>query len=279
MTQIWQGDEVVAVTAVEAGPCTVAQVKTKERDGYEAVQLGYGTKKEKNMGKAARGHLSGLGNLRYLREFRPESTGGLKRGDMIDSGTFAAGDKVQVTGTSKGKGFQGVVKRHGFAGSQKTHGNKDQLRMPGSIGATGPAHVFKGTRMPGQMGNERVTVTNLEIVEVDAEKGVLYVKGAIPGAINGLILVSGPGELKIKSAEVPSAAEEPATEEAPKEEVPKAEEKKEPDKAAATDKKEEVPAKKPVAEKTDEKKEETPEEVEKEVVEAKEKADAKAGSK
>jgi large subunit ribosomal protein L3 len=205
MTQIWKGDEVTAVTGIQAGPCTVVQVKTKDKDGYEAVQLGFGAKKEKNTGKAMRGHLAGLGNFRHLREFRPESAAGLARGDVVGAGTFAAGDRVQVTGTSKGKGFQGNVKRNKFSGAPKTHGNKDQLRMSGSVGATGPAHVFKGTRMPGHMGDERVTVKNLEIAEVDAEKGVLYVQGAVPGAVNGLLLVSGPGELRVQGVKAPAA--------------------------------------------------------------------------
>ncbi|MCK4554468.1 50S ribosomal protein L3 [Candidatus Parcubacteria bacterium] len=203
MTQVWQGDKVVAVTRVQAGPCIIAQVKTDEKDGYSAVQVGYGKRQKKNIKKPQLGHLKKLDNFRYLREFRftPKNAKErqdeieLKRGDKIDVGSFAVGDKIQVTSTSKGKGFQGVVKRHGFHGQDKTHGTKDQLRMPGSIGATGPAHVFKGQKMPGRMGGDRVTVKGLEVVEVDQENDVLSVKGAVPGARNGLVLISGEGDV------------------------------------------------------------------------------------
>ena len=200
MTQIWQDDQVVAVTKVAAGPCTVTQVKTNDKDGYESIQLGYGERKEKNIKKPQKGHLKNLGNLRYLKEFRSE-TGEIKRGDKIEVGTFEVGDIINVTATSKGKGFQGVVKRHGFKGSKMTHGNKDQLRMPGSIGATGPAHVFKGMRMPGRMGADQVTTKNLEIIKVDTENNILYIKGSVPGARNGLVVISGNGELKLSKTE------------------------------------------------------------------------------
>ncbi len=204
MTQLWKGDDMVAVTKIQAGPCVVTQVKDGDKDGYMAVQLGYGEKKEKNIAKPQKGHLAKLKtknskfktNLRYLREFRIKEDIKLDMGDVIDVSTFEEGDKVKVTGTSKGKGFQGVVKRHGFHGQDASHGNKDQLRMPGSIGATGPARVFKGMRMPGRMGGDKVSVKNLEIVEVDKENNILYVKGAVPGARNGLVLISGDGELK-----------------------------------------------------------------------------------
>lgn len=198
MTQIWQGEEVAAVTKVQAGPCLVVQVKTKNKDGYEAVQLGYGEKKEKKVSRPQRGHLAGLGNLKYLREFRTEATN-LQRGNKIDVSTFIAGDIVDVTGISKGKGFQGVVKRYGFHGHNTTHGTKDSVRMPGSIGSTGPAHVFKGMRMGGHMGDEQVTTKNLEIVQVDEQKNLLYIKGSVPGANNGLVLIKGKGELKIEN--------------------------------------------------------------------------------
>ena len=222
MTQVWQCDKFVAVTRIQAGPCIVAQVKTDERDGYSAVQVGYGERREKNIAKPQLGHLKKTLehentetqkhkntkiHLRYLREFRLSRRAGsqgegenkmdLKIGEVINVSTFEVGDKIQVTSTSKGKGFQGVVKRHGFHGQDKTHGNKDQLRMPGSIGATGPAHVFKGQKMPGRMGGDRVTVKGLEIVEVDQENDVLLIKGAVPGARNGLVLIQGEGELKI----------------------------------------------------------------------------------
>lgn len=206
MTQVWQGDKVSAVTRVQAGPCLVVQVKTNKGDGYQAVQIGFSKRKEKNIKKPQRGHMKGLGNFRYLREFRISPINakerqdeiGLKRGDKIDVSIFETGDNVKVTGISKGKGFQGVVKRHGFHGAPKSHGTKDQLRMPGSIGATGPAHVFKGKKMPGQMGGDKVTVANLEIIEVDRDNNVLLIKGAVPGARNGLVLIEGKGELKLK---------------------------------------------------------------------------------
>jgi large subunit ribosomal protein L3 len=221
MTQIWQDNKVVPVTKIVAGPCFVVQVKTKDKDGYEAIQIGFGEKKEKNIKKPQKGHLAKVGkNLRYLREFRLDKNGGgeevkVKIGDVIKVDTFAPGDKVKVTGISKGRGFQGVVKRHNFAGAPASHGTKDQLRMPGSIGATGPAHVFKGTRMAGRMGGDQVTVKNLEIIEVDKENNILLIKGAIPGARNSLVLISGEGELKV----VESAKKEakPATKETKKE--------------------------------------------------------------
>jgi len=198
MTQVWQGDKVVAVTRVQAGPCVVTQVKNVEKDGYEAIQVGFGVRKEKNINKPQRGHTKGLGNFSAMREFRVEA-GQVKTGDRIEVGTFTVGDGIQVSGVSKGKGFQGVVRRHGFSGSKKTHGNKDQLRMPGSAGATGPAHVFKGMRMGGRMGGDNVTTKNLEIVEVDVENNILSIKGAVPGARNGLVLISGEGELIISA--------------------------------------------------------------------------------
>ena len=232
MTQVWRGDKAIAVTKVQANPCTVTQVKTTDKDGYQAVQLGFGEKKKKNMKKPQAGHLKGLGDIRYMREFRTEE-GELKKGDKIDVNTFVAGDIVRVTSTSKGKGFQGVVKRHGFKGSKMTHGNKDQGRMPGSIGATGPAHVFKGTRMGGRMGGDQVTTTNLEIIEVDKDNNILLVKGAVPGGRNGLVLIKGEGELKImeevkESVKNPEPAEEKIASketETKQEEAPKKEEK------------------------------------------------------
>jgi len=207
MTQVWQGDKAVAVTRVKAGPCQVVQVKTKDSDGYEAIQLGFEEKRKKNINKPQTGHLKGLSGLRHLREFRTEA-GGLKRGQIIDVSTFAPGDNIRVTGISKGKGFQGVVRRHGFKGTKKTHGNKDQLRMPGSVGATGPAHVFKGQRMPGRMGGDQVTTTGLEVVGVDLENNLLLIKGAVPGARNGLVLVQGDGELKVRNEDVGGVKED-----------------------------------------------------------------------
>lgn len=198
MTQIFSEEGTAApVTKIQAGPCTVVQVKNTEKDGYTAVQFGYGEKKEKNIAKPQKGHMKGLKNFRYLKEMRvKDEKQELKRGDIINVSSFSEGDKIQVTANSKGKGFQGVVKRYGFHGSLATHGHKDQIRMPGSIGATGPAHVFKGIRMGGHMGNEQVTVKNLEIIKVDIENNIIYIKGAVPGARNGLVIIQGEGELQ-----------------------------------------------------------------------------------
>jgi large subunit ribosomal protein L3 len=208
MTQVWANDKVMAVTPVLAGPCTVTQVKTKATDTYEALQVAYGNRKEKNIKKPQLGHFKAAGvKPTKVREFRAEVKDA-KVGDVITVSTFEAGDTIDVTGTSKGKGFQGVVKRHHFAGGRKSHGNKDQLRMGGSIGCKGPAHVFKNTRMPGRMGNERVTVKNLEIVKVDEENNILFIKGAVPGSINGFITIKGQGELKFHVPVVKEEVEE-----------------------------------------------------------------------
>jgi large subunit ribosomal protein L3 len=210
MTQVWQGEKVVAVTKVLAGPCPVVQIKTEKQDGYSATQLGFDQRKEKNIKKPQSGHLKKISNcqlpisknynIRDLREFRAE-TKDIKVGDVIDVNTFVVGDVVKVTGISKGKGFQGGVKRHGWHGHNTTHGTKDQVRTSGSIGAGGVQHVLKGMRMPGRMGDERVTVGNLKIVQVDKDNNILYISGAIPGARNGLVLIQGEGELKIQKAE------------------------------------------------------------------------------
>ena len=278
MTQVWQGETVVAVTKVKAGRCVVTQIKNIEKDGYSAVQLGFGVRKEKNIKKPQKGHFKKLGNFAKVREFRlsDEEAAKLKTGDMIDISSFAEGDKIQVTSTSKGKGFQGVVKRYGFKGTKKTHGNKDQLRMPGSIGATGPAHVFKGTRMGGRMGGDRVTIKNLEVAGVDLENDILLVKGPVSGARNSLVLVSGEGELKLvesekiesKTVETQDIASESKKE---KENKIKDDDKKVEDKIVETH----CHASNNASESEKEKKAETPEEVEKEVVEAKEKIDGK----
>ncbi len=204
MTQVWQGEKVIAVTKVQAGPCSVVQIKTaKSKDGYSAVQIGFDERKEKNVKKPQIGHLKKAGisakdgkTLRHLCEFRDEVKD-LKVGNKVDVSTFEVGDIVKVVGTSKGKGFQGGVRRHHFHGHNKTHGTKDQVRTGGSIGAGGPQHVFKGLRMPGRMGNARSTVSNLKIVRIDKENNILYISGAVPGARNGLILISGDGDLKI----------------------------------------------------------------------------------
>jgi len=189
MGQIWnEAGERIPVTWIKVEPCKVTQVKTIEKDGYPAVQVSCG--KKKHLSKPLKGHFGDLGEFRYSREFRTrseEEAKGYERGKEIKLTDFSVGDKVRVSGISKGRGFQGVVKRHGFAGSPASHGHKDQLRMPGSIGATDPAHVFKGTKMAGQMGNERVTVKNLEIAEIDEKNSRFAIKGAVPGSRNSLI--------------------------------------------------------------------------------------------
>ena len=220
MTQIWSGDTVMAVTPVLAGPCTIVQVKSKAKDGYEALQLAFGERKEKNIKKPQLGHFKKVGvKPANVREFRLDNAADFKAGDIVSVDTFAVGDKINVTGTSKGKGFQGVVKRHGFHGFRKTHGNKDQERMPGSVGPKGPAHIFKGMRMGGRMGGDRVTTTNLEVAAIDTEANIIFVKGAVPGAINGFVMIKGDGELKVnlKKAVAEIKAEEAKTEEAKEE--------------------------------------------------------------
>jgi len=212
MSQIFdEKGNVIPVTLIKAGPCKVSQVKNGEKDGYKAIQIGYD--KRKKMTSALKGHLKDLGEFAHIREFRTEEIGDLKRGDNITVGTFEIGEKVKVTGTSKGKGFQGVVKRHGFHGSPASHGHKDQLRMPGSIGATEPARVFKGKKMGGHMGNERISVKNLEIIKIDLENNILYVKGAIPGRRGSMVMVSADGELKVNLENIKKSLGEDASSE------------------------------------------------------------------
>lgn len=190
MTQIFrESGEVVPVTRIAAGPCVVTQVKTKEKDGVSALQLGFGTQRLFRLSRSVQGHLKGLSPSRYLHDVPIEEGHALRRGDLLAVSVFQSGDRVSVTGTSKGKGFQGVVKRHHFAGGPASHGHKDNLRMPGSIGSQGPQRVFKGTRMGGHMGSEMVTVKNLEIVAADPEKNELFVKGAVPGSRNSLVIL------------------------------------------------------------------------------------------
>ena len=193
MTQTYREDKVLPITIVKIDPCKVTQAKTEETDGYSSVQIGCGSRK--NMKKPLKGHLKG-GHEKYIKEFRVDSSN-FKVGDVLDIESFQIGDKVDVVATSKGKGFQGVVRRHGFAGQSTSHGTKDQVRMPGSIGATGPAHVFKGVRMPGQMGNIQTTTKNLEIIEIDIENSLLKLKGAVPGHRNSLVMIKGDGEMKV----------------------------------------------------------------------------------
>ena len=193
MTSIFNEDgKNIPCTVIEAGPCVVTQVRTEEVDGYVAVQLGFGDAKDKNTTNALKGHFkkAGTSPKRKLVEFKGFGSE-LKLGDEIAADVFEEGEFVDVTGTSKGKGFQGVVKRHGFAGvGQATHGQHNRLRAPGSIGAASyPARVFKGMRMAGQMGNEKVKVLNLQVLKVDKENNVLIVKGAIPGSNGSYVIV------------------------------------------------------------------------------------------
>jgi len=210
MTQVFHEDgTVIPVTRIQAGPCTVTKVNTLERDGVESIQVGFGTQKVFRLAKPQKGHLKGIsvdGNnnetVRHLHNFKNDSD--LKRGDVFTVNIFEKGEKVQVTGNSKGRGFQGVVKRHGFHGSLASHGHKDQLRMPGSIGAGGVQHVFKGTRMAGHMGDAQITVKNLEIVEIKPEDNEIWVKGAVPGARNGLLYIfTTEGNVVLQVEEVP----------------------------------------------------------------------------
>ncbi len=183
---------VIPVTIIEAGPCYVTQKKTVENDGYSAIQLGFGDLRQKSLNKPKAGHLkkSGSPAVKHLREFRVANPDDYEEGQKIDASIFAAGDVVDVIGTSKGKGFAGGVKRHSFSGGPKTHGQSDRWRAPGSVGAgSTPGRVWKGTRMAGRMGNDRVTAQNLKVALVDAEKNVIAVRGAVPGAKNGLVIV------------------------------------------------------------------------------------------
>jgi large subunit ribosomal protein L3 len=193
MGQIFGDDgKAEAVTAIEAGPCVVTQVKTRGKEGYNAAQLGFGETKRLN--SPQKGHLKKLGQFKHLQEFRLADTKDVKVGDKVDVSLFKEGDLVDITGVSKGKGFAGVVKRHGFAGGPKTHGQSDRHRAPGSIGATTtPGRVLKGMRMAGHMGSNRVTVRHLHVYKADPERNLLVVKGAVPGAKNGLLLIKKAG--------------------------------------------------------------------------------------
>ena len=190
MTQIFdEQGKVIPVTVIEAGPCTVAQVKTVETDGYNAVQLGFGEVKESKMNKPEKGHFakSKLALKKHLREFRMDSVENVKVGDELKADVFAAGDQLDIQGTSKGKGFQGVIKRHGQSRGPMGHGSMYH-RRPGSMGPTStPGRVFKGKKLPGHMGRQTITIQNLEVVRVDLDKNVILVKGSVPGA-KGAIL-------------------------------------------------------------------------------------------
>lgn len=195
MTQIFdENGTVIPVTVIEAGPCVVAQVKTLENDGYEAVQLGFGEVKENKLNKPEKGHFAkaNVTAKKHLREFRLDSIEGIKVGDELKADIFAAGEKIDVQGTSKGKGFQGVIKRHGQHRGPMGHGSMYH-RRPGSMGATStPGRVFKGKKLPGHMGHVTVTIQNLDVVRVDMDKNVILVKGSVPGNKGSI--------LKIKSA-------------------------------------------------------------------------------
>jgi large subunit ribosomal protein L3 len=192
MTRIFTEDgRWIEVTLLEAGPCTVVQRKTKEKDGYEAVQLGFGELKERRCVKPLQGHFAkaGVAPKKALREFDLVGEAELNPGDEVRADIFKAGDHVDVCGTSKGKGFAGVQKRHGFRGGPATHGSNFH-RRPGAIGQSAdPSKVFKGVGMPGHMGNKRITIQNLEVVDVNPEKNLIMIRGAVPGANGGLIMV------------------------------------------------------------------------------------------
>ncbi len=190
MSQIFDAEgNVVPVTLVRAIPNVVLQVKTKEKDGYQAVQVGMGERKQKNIAKQQQGHFKKLGNFRFVREFRTSQLPA--GGEKIDVSVFSEGDMVKVSGISKAKGFQGVVKRHGFHGAPATHGTKHAHRSPGSIGATWPQRVVKGRRMAGRMGGERISVRNLKIAKVDTENNLLAIRGAVPGRRGTLLEIRG----------------------------------------------------------------------------------------
>jgi large subunit ribosomal protein L3 len=206
MTQIFTDEgNMIPVTVLEVGPCYVTQIRTPEADGYAAVQIGFDETKEKRLTGGVRGHIkkANVPAVRAMREFRvlPEELSEFKLGQKILADFFEEGDLVDVTGRSKGKGFQGGVKRHNFNRQPKTHGQSDRERAPGSAGpGTTPGRVYKGKRMPGHMGHERVTVQNLRVVKVDPERNLVAVRGAVPGPKNGLVTISFARKNKVKKA-------------------------------------------------------------------------------
>jgi len=188
MTHLYKDGKEVPVTAIEAGPCFVTQVKTQEKDGYNTAQLAFETTKRLNA--PLKGHLKELGLFKHLREFKVDDIKSVKMGQKVDVDMFKAGDVVNISGVSKGRGFAGGVKRYHFKGGPKTHGQSDRQRAPGAVGSTtSPGRVFKGLRMAGHMGNRRVTVRGLVVVDIDLEHHVMLVKGAVPGAKSGLLLI------------------------------------------------------------------------------------------
>ena len=192
MTQIFaENGAAIPVTVIEAGPCFVVQKKTTEVDGYEAVQLGYADIREKLVNKPSAGHFkkAGVSAKRHLKEFRLENAADMNVGDVVAADTFAAGEKVDITGITKGRGYTGTVKRWGNHILRMTHGTGPIHRQPGSMGVIDPARIFKNKKMPGQYGNEQVTVLNLAVVKIDAEKNIIAVKGAVPGAKGGIVFI------------------------------------------------------------------------------------------
>jgi large subunit ribosomal protein L3 len=193
MTSIYSAEgKATPCTVIEAGPCVVTQVKTQDRDGYEAIQLGFGERREKNTPSALKGHFKKANTTPKSKLVEFKGFDGLNLGDVVDVNIFEEGEYVGIAGTSKGKGFQGVVKRHNFGGvGQSTHGQHNRLRAPGSIGACSyPARVFKGMRMAGQMGNKRVTVENLEVLRILSDKNIIVVKGSIPGPKGSTVTIA-----------------------------------------------------------------------------------------
>ncbi len=195
MAQVYdEKGNVHPVTILNAGPVVVTQVKNKKSDGYSAVQIGYGEKKAKNINKAITGHLKNLGNFQYIKEYRPKDekdAEGVKVGDKFDLSVFKEGEKVTISSTSKGKGFQGVVKRHGFKGGPRSHGQKHSEREPGSISQGLRTSIRSGMRMAGRMGGDRVTVKNLKIIQIDQENRTILIKGAIPGRRGTMVEIRG----------------------------------------------------------------------------------------
>ena len=193
MTQVFdESGKAIPVTVVEAGPCPIVQIKTRERDGYDAIQLGFGNRRKNSVNRPESGHFNkaNVDPPRFLREFRVNDTSDFAIGEVVDAGVFSAGDLVDVTSTSKGKGFAGVVKRWGFRGAKASHGAEKNHRRPGSIGHSAwPSRVFKGKKMPGRLGGKRVTIQNLEIIQADAERNLLVIKGAAPGPPNGFLMI------------------------------------------------------------------------------------------
>jgi len=194
MSQIFdENGSVIPVTILQAGPCCITQIKTLDNDGYDAVQIAYGDKKEKNTNKPLEGHFkkAGVTPKKFLVEFDIVPGFDYEMGQVFNASIFKQGDSVKVTGTSKGRGFSGVMKRHGFGGGPKTHGQREHPRSAGSIGqASDPSRVFKGVKMPGQYGNKKMTVENLKVVKIDTKNNHIFVKGAVPGSNNGMVIVN-----------------------------------------------------------------------------------------